>query len=263
MLARSDPEEGAPGRASAARPHAGPAILPPMSPPRRPRRGDVLRLLALVVFAALAFAAVQRFDLAQYLNRDALRGLVDDLGWWALALYFGIWLVLNGLGAQTLLPTVSGGIMFGWFAGGLLAVAGATMACSAQYLLVRTVLRGPAERLLLERFPTLGERIEESGLGLLVLLRFIWFPTWMVNVACALTGVPLRRFVLAFPAMLPQAFLFCLISDSVTTWGWVGIPAARWGLIGGLIAASVLAYVVALKKVPALRALRRGARAAG
>ena len=150
-------------------------------------------------------------------------------------------------------------VMFGWAAGAGLAVFGAFFATSVHYWLVRLLLRGPAEALVLRRFPRLKEGIEERGLALLVLLRFLWFPSMLVTMGSAVTRTSFRTHLVAIPAILPQAFLWCLGTDSLYTYGWDGIPLWRWALFVGVVAASILAYIYATRRWPQLKAFTRKA----
>ena len=225
------------------------------------RKRDLLRVAAFLVVAAAVVPLVNALGLGELLDASTLRGRVDELGRTAWAIYLGAWVILVVFTGQSLVPTVAGGILFGWVAGGFAAVVGATIACTAQFLVVRYALRGPAERLFFSRFPRLMDGIEDRGLGLLVLLRYLWAPLALVNIAAALSQMPLRRFVLAFPALLPQALLYCLVSDSLYTFGWRAIPLERWGLMAALVLGGLGTYWIAVRRWPELRSFvgnRRG-----
>lgn len=226
---------------------------------RRPVWPDLLRVLGLLAVLGVAGLLVRQMDLEALLDADRLRAQVDLLGWKAPVLYLGAFVVTLGIAGQILLPTIAGGVLFGWLGGGLMAVLGATLASVLQFLVVRYGIRGPAERLLLARFPAVRAQVEERGLALLVLLRFIWFPAAPLTFATALTRMPLQRFLLGFPALLPQALVVCLVSDSVARFGWTGVPWTRWGAVGVLAAVSFGAYLGAVRRWPQLRALRKAA----
>jgi uncharacterized membrane protein YdjX (TVP38/TMEM64 family) len=196
--------------------------------------------------------------LMEFLEPEGLRGRVDRLGWQAYGLYFAAWVLLVTFLGQTFLPTVAGGVMFGWLLGGVLAVAGAALGHTCQFWVARKLLRGPAESLLFRRLPHVPRAIEERGLALLVVLRFAWAPAWAVNLAAGVTRVRFRDFVLAFPAALPGAVLICLVSDSLLVYGWRDIPPARWGWMAAILAGGVGLYLWATRRWPELKLSFRG-----
>ena len=226
-----------------------------MSPLLRKRFALLLRLALLVAVIVGLNVAAEAYGLKAYLDPDVLRAEVDTLGPRAFVLYFGAWILLHVPTGQSLLPMAAGAIMFGWVAGGLLGVVGLALAATLQFLAVRYLLRDTAQEVLEKRFPTLGHAIERRGLGLLILMRFTGVPPpWMANVAAALTTMSLKTFLASFLASFPLAIITCLVFDSVFTFGWRGIPPARWALIAGLVAASLGAYQLAKHRWPELGA---------
>ena len=227
--------------------------------PRRSRLFDALRVLAFLLVAVGLYQVVQVYDLRALGDPEVLHARVDGMGAWAVVFYLALWVVFQCALGQTVIPTLAGSVMFGWAAGAGLAVFGAFFATSVHYWLVRLLLRGPAEALVLRRFPRLKEGIEERGLALLVLLRFLWFPSMLVTMGSAVTRTSFRTHLMAIPAILPQAFLWCLGTDSLYTYGWDGIPLWRWALFVGVVAASILAYIYATRRWPQLKAFTRKA----
>jgi len=182
-----------------------------------------------------------------------LESRVAEIGGWAWAAYFALWIVMQVAIGQTAVPTIAGGILFGWVTGGLMAVGGAVVSTTIHLLLVRTLLRAPAEALISGRFAHLKQGIEERGLGLLVLLRFLWFPSSLITLGTAISRVPVRTHMAAVPAMLPQALLWCLATESLYRYGWDGIPTARWVAFGSIALLSVAAYFGAMSRWPQLK----------
>lgn len=221
------------------------------------RRSILIRLVIFAAVVALAAVAVREAGFEELLEPEALRARVDELGWRGVLLLLGGWMVLGTLAGQTFLPTIAGAVAYGWVAGGFIAVLGMAMSGTAQFLGFRFLLRDVAQTLVLSRFPQLTTAIEERGLGLLIMLRFIWFPNLLLNGSTALTDMRLGSFVLGFPAAFPQALLICLVVDSFYTWGWAGIPTGRWVLIGALLGGGIATYAFAMVRFPALRAFAR------
>ena len=199
--------------------------------PTTKRRLGVMDGVKLAVFGALAVVlvvAVDQWDLRALRDPAVLETRVADFGPWLYPAYFGLWLLLQVAIGQTVIPTVAGGILFGWFAGGFIAVIGAVFSTTAHLLLVRTLLRAPAERFILSRFRHIQQGIESRGLGLLILMRFLWMPSSLITLGTAVTRIPVRVHVAAVPFMLPQAFLWTLATESIYRYGWDGIPTERW-----------------------------------
>jgi uncharacterized membrane protein YdjX (TVP38/TMEM64 family) len=220
---------------------------------RRSRKLDVLRVIVFILLAGAAAAWLRGSGLLEYLEPEGLRARVDALGWWAIGFYFLAWILLVVLLSQTLLPTIAGGVMFGWLLGGILAVLGAALGASVQFWLARTVLKGPAESLIFRRLPQVREALEERGLALLILLRFVWAPSWAVNLGAGLTRLPYRTFAMAFPALLPGAVLITLLSDSLLVYGWRDIPPIRWGSMAAIVTGGIGVYLWAVRRWPELK----------
>lgn len=223
-------------------------------------RSGLMDGVKIAVFAALAVGlvlAVDQWDLRALRDPAVLEARVADFGPWLYPAYFGLWLLLQVAIGQTVIPTVAGGILFGWFVGGFMAVVGAVFSTTAHLLLVRTLLRAPAERFILSRFPHIQQGIEARGLGLLILMRFLWMPSSLITLGTAVTRIPVRVHMAAVPFMLPQAFLWTLATESIYRYGWDGIPTGRWVCFGAITVASVLAYVSAMRRWPRLRAFTR------
>ncbi len=228
---------------------------------RGSRRAQLLKLAAVALVFAGGVALLRESGLLELMqDREQLQSRVDDLGPLAVVCYLGVWIPMQVLLSQAFLPTVAGGIMFGWAFGGALAVAGAALGCTVQFLVARYVFRDTAEWLVLERFPQVHELIEERGLAILFVLRLMYAPSFVLNIVGGISTMPLRKFALAFPALLPQCLLICFVADSFYRFGWSDMPAARWATMAGIVVASVVAYRGAVQRWPELRIRKRRAK---
>jgi uncharacterized membrane protein YdjX (TVP38/TMEM64 family) len=224
---------------------------------RRLTRGDAAKLGIFAVVAVLLVVAVDRYDLQALREPEVLEARLASLGGWVWPAYFGLWILMQVAVGQTAVPTIVGGILFGWLPGGLLAVVGAVVATSVHFLLVRTLLRASAEALIFSRFSNLKKGIEERGLALLILLRFLWFPSSLVTIGTAITRLPFRVHVAAVPAMLPQALLWCLATESFYRYDAGTIPTARYVAFGSIAGVSILVYFAAMRRWPQLKAFTK------
>jgi uncharacterized membrane protein YdjX (TVP38/TMEM64 family) len=118
---------------------------------------------------------------------------------------------------QAGLLTLTGGLLFGTIAGGLLAVAGATIGAVFLFLIARSAFGEPLARRGGATLGKLRDGLRRDGFSYLLALRLIpVVPFWLINLAAALGGMRLRPFVLAtLLGILPATF--------VTAWIGAGL----------------------------------------
>jgi uncharacterized membrane protein YdjX (TVP38/TMEM64 family) len=112
---------------------------------------------------------------------------------------------------------VAGGLLFGTWLGGTLAIAGATTAAIGVFLLARTAVGeaiGARSGPWLDR---LREGFQENAWSYLVVLRVLPVcPFVVVNVGAAVLGVRLRTYALAtFLGMLPGSFVYAGVGSGL------------------------------------------------
>jgi uncharacterized membrane protein YdjX (TVP38/TMEM64 family) len=176
---------------------------------------------ALLVVAGIAFilAGGSRYltfsTLAE--NRDWLSGLVQRCGMIAALLYIALYAVLVALsvpGGAVL--TITGGFLFGTWAGALCAMLGATAGATGVFLAARAGLGGLAQR----AGPLVGKLeagFRADAFNYLLVLRLVpIFPFWLVNLVPALLGVKLRTYVFAtFLGIIPGSFVYAGIGNGL------------------------------------------------
>jgi uncharacterized membrane protein YdjX (TVP38/TMEM64 family) len=196
-------------------------------PPNQPAHSRLRRFLPLLVLVsvmALVFAMGWHRHLTLdgiAANRDALQGMIA--GNYAVAVlgYIGLYAAAVALslpGASAL--TLSGGLLFGWFFGGLWAIVGATIGATAIFLIARTAL---GESLRAKAGPWVAKLqagFNEDAASYMLFLRLVpAFPFFVVNLVPALLGVPLATYVATtFVGIIPGTFAFASIGaglDSV------------------------------------------------
>jgi uncharacterized membrane protein YdjX (TVP38/TMEM64 family) len=158
---------------------------------------------------ALDFISLQK--LAEH--RETLQSFVAENIVLAMAGYAVLYAVVVALSLPVAAPlTLAGGFLFGWFVGGLVTVMAATLGAVVIFLLARGALAGPLSRMAGPRLDRLRKGFQENALSYLLFLRLVpAFPFWLVNLAPALLGVPLRTYVIAtFLGIIPGTFAFAL-----------------------------------------------------
>jgi len=221
-------------------------------------RANITRVLILLAAVLSLFLLVPLDALREFLDPEVLRSRAADGGNTIVFAYLGAAALLAAMTGQQALPMIAGGALFGPWLGPVLGVVGVAVGSTVQFLAVRYALREPASRFLLARAPALAGNLEERGLAVLVLLRFIWFPLGPTTMGAAITSMSLGRFAAAFPAMLPQAVIWAFATDAIVTYGLADVPWPVWGQLAAMIAAAVGAYLLAVRRWPSLAAVRRG-----
>ncbi len=150
-------------------------------------------------------------------NPDRIREFVLGFGIWAPVVY----LLAYG---QPIVPlpasvmTITGGLAFGPLWGSAIALSGATVRASTQFLVARLLGRGAVEKLLKGKAASLDQKIGEHGFKAVLLIRLIpSFPFDMLNYGLGFSQVRFRSYVLAsFLGMIPGAFAYVYLGYSLT-----------------------------------------------
>ena len=181
-----------------------------------------LVLLVLLVVAILASGVTRYLNLdALRTHEAALRAFIGAHRLLALAVFIGLYMVVtaSSLPGATVL-TLAGGYLFGtWFGGGA-TVIGATLGAIVVFIAVRTslgaVLREKAERSG-GKLKAVIDGVEAGAFGYILTLRLIPLaPFWLVNVAAALAGAPLRAYAVAtLLGIMPATFIYSGIGAGI------------------------------------------------
>ncbi len=191
---------------------------------QRIARAGWRRWLPLVILAMLAALVVgqgwhRQLDLdGLAANETALRTFVDANRPAALAAFGALYVAAVGLSLPgAVLMTVAGGFLFGWLAGGVVAVVAATIGASLVFLVARTAVGDALARRAGPRLAAFGDGFRRDALSYLLFLRLApVFPFWLVNLAPAILGVPFATFVLAtFVGIIPGTFAFAVIGSGL------------------------------------------------
>ncbi|MDJ0389664.1 VTT domain-containing protein [Roseomonas sp. E05] len=180
-------------------------MRPSLPLPTSARTGWKGRSPALLAAAAALFLAgiVSLPDLLSWpalaAHRAALAETVEAAPVRAALAYLGLYVavvVLSLPGASFL--TLAGGFLFGPWAGGGLAVVGASLGACLLFLLVRAAFAPGLARRSGGRLAALREELARDGfLYLLALRLFPLLPYWLVNLAPALAGMRLLPYAAA------------------------------------------------------------------
>lgn len=198
------------------KPGADPQMSDPSPVPTSPP-GTMKRLLPVVILAGVAvlvFAMGWHRQLTIEniaANRDRLQLFIGDH--WALALASYVVIYASAVAVSvpgSLVMTLTGGLLFGWVVAGFATVIAATIGATIVFLVARSAL---GETLAAKAGPSLvklREGFKRNALSYLLFLRLVpAFPFFLVNIAPALLGVPLRTYVIGtFFGIIPGTFAF-------------------------------------------------------
>lgn len=192
------------------------------SGPTSNARFRIVPLLLLAAALALAWASGAAGELRLdrlIVRRDELAALVAAHPFASAGLYLFTYCIVAAIGVPgAALLTILGGAMFGVAAGALLAVTGASAGGTLFFLAASSSLGGWMRgRISGGRLARFAEGFRRDAASYLLFLRLVAiFPFWLVNLATALIGVPLRTFIWTTAAgIAPAALLFALVGASM------------------------------------------------
>jgi uncharacterized membrane protein YdjX (TVP38/TMEM64 family) len=183
--------------------------------PPWPRRLAGPGLLLMLLGLAYVLGLHQYFTLQSLIeNRAALANYTASH--WVLALlgFCAIYVAAVAVsfpGASIL--TIFAGMLFGWLAGGLLALVSATLGAAIVFQVAKSALGDVLARKagpFLKRF---RDGFADDAFSYLLFLRLVpAFPFWVVNIVPALANVKLRTFVVTtFLGIIPGTFAFAFV----------------------------------------------------
>lgn len=151
-------------------------------------------------------------------NRDALLAYTQAHFAQAVVIGFFAYVAVAAFSIPGgLLFSLTCGFLFGRWVGTVLVVFAGTIGATLLFLAARYVIADAARR----RLGALGERINagftHNAFNYMLFLRLVpAFPFFLVNLAPALTTIPLRTFVLAtFIGIIPGTFVFVNLGETL------------------------------------------------
>lgn len=228
--------------------------------PMASRSSTPRRLIAPMVLIALitAFWALGLGDHLSWAslarNQAALTGWVSIHPWLAPCLFVAIYIASVTLSLpQAGLLTMVGGLLFGTFPGGGLAVVGATIGAVFLFLIARSAFAGAMASRGGAALGKLRQELSRNGFSYLLAIRLVpVVPFWLVNLAAALCGMPLPQFTVAtLIGIVPATFITASIGagiGGVLNRGETPNFALllSWPVLGPLLALAVLSLLPVL-----------------
>jgi uncharacterized membrane protein YdjX (TVP38/TMEM64 family) len=186
--------------------------------PRTPPALALLRRYGLPVIVAAAMAIIlfkgwhHHITLETVvLQRDRFHQVLAANVVLSLLAYVALYVTLVALSLPCgTIMTIAGGLLFGWLAGALAAIAGATLGATVVFLIARSAVGDTLSQRAGPWLAKLSQGFQKDALSYMLFLRLVpAFPFWFVNIAPAVLGVPLKTFVLGtVVGIVPATFAF-------------------------------------------------------
>lgn len=151
-------------------------------------------------------------------HRTVLEGFISRHFILALFGFIGVYVAAVALSLPgAVLLTITAGILFGCFVGGLAAIVAATTGAMLIFLLARSALHDTMQRKAGPRLAKLAKGFQQDAFSYLLSLRLVpIFPFWLVNLAAAVLGVRLGVFVSATVlGIVPATIAFACIGSGL------------------------------------------------
>ena len=182
------------------------------------------RLLPLVLIA-MVIVLFMALDLGRFISFDSLREHREMLNGWVSAYpllaplaYILLYIVVVAFSLPGgAVMTISGGFLFGAALGGGYAVLGATLGATALFLIAKTSV---GDFLMSKAGPGINKLqagFSDNAMSYMFVLRLVpIFPFFLVNLAPAFLGVPLRIYLIAtFFGIMPATFVYALAGSGL------------------------------------------------
>jgi uncharacterized membrane protein YdjX (TVP38/TMEM64 family) len=176
------------------------------------RRFGPLALVAGLLFAAWASGLTNDFSLHELdIRRAALLAEVHAHPAMALGAYVGAYSLVVALSLPfALIMTLTGGLLFGAWVGGLAAATSCTLGSAILFLICRTAAGDILRRRAGATVARIAAGVRRDAFSYVVTLRLIpVMPFWLANLALGFVDIPVRIFVVAsFIGILPVSVVY-------------------------------------------------------
>jgi uncharacterized membrane protein YdjX (TVP38/TMEM64 family) len=216
--------------------------------------------VAVIVSIAIGFFA---FGLDEYVSFEVIRENHAELKAFvganlllAALAYVALYAAIVAASVPgALVMTITGGFMFGTLLGTGLTVFGATLGATGIFLIARSALGDILRRKAGGALSKMADGFRDDAFNYLLVLRLIpVFPFFIVNLAPAFLGVPLRTFIAAtFIGIAPGTFVYSSVGAGLGSVFERGEEFSAAGIltpeiITALVGLAVLAIIPVLYK---------------
>jgi uncharacterized membrane protein YdjX (TVP38/TMEM64 family) len=174
--------------------------------------------------------------------------------WWAPLVFIALYTLFNTLLLPATILTLTAGVVWGWWIGGLWVLAASTIGSAVPYAIGRSGA-GWVGDLLKRKAGRIHDALGHEGFTTLLLMRLIPIvPYNVLNYAAGLAGIHVRDyFVATFAGTIPGIFIFTALASSISA----GLVTPREAFVRILIAGALLAVLVLITRMFAGRVRSR------
>ncbi len=201
----------------------------------------------IVVAIALARSGLHPRAVAEWLAMVGQR-------WWAPLAFIALYTFFNALLFPATVLTLTAGVVWGWWIGGLWVLAASTIGSAVSYSIGRTGAAWIGD-VMKRRAGRIHDALRNEGFTTLLLMRLIpVVPYNVLNYAAGLAGIGWRDYLVAtFVGTIPGIFIFTWLASSIAA----GVVSPRQAFVRILIAGALLATLVLLTRKFAGRLRKR------
>ncbi|MFO1033569.1 MAG: TVP38/TMEM64 family protein [Hyphomicrobiales bacterium] len=194
--------------------------MDPTSSPDKANSASLRRWIApALILAAMVLAYAMGWhhylslrNLAEH--REGLRLYTEAHPVFSILIFMGVYalaVMLSFPGAG--LITITGGFLFGWIEGAVGALLGATLGACIIFEVAKSSFGSFLARRAGPKLARFQEGFHRNAFSYLLFLRLVpVFPFWLINLAAALTGLPLRIFAPAtFIGIIPACLVYAYV----------------------------------------------------
>ena len=151
-------------------------------------------------------------------HKTALKALVEQNIVGALLLFCAAYIAITALSIPgALIMTITGGLLFNFWVGSAAVLVSATTGATVLFLIARSSLGETLRKTGGDTIQRMTEGLKSNAASYMLFLRLVpVFPFALVNLACAIVGVPLKTFVwTTLVGILPGTMAFTLAASSL------------------------------------------------
>jgi uncharacterized membrane protein YdjX (TVP38/TMEM64 family) len=191
-------------------------------------KSDVLRLISVVLFFGAVAYILHLPAVEAQLDVKALRERFQGHGWQGQLSFILFAALLTGVGVPRLWVSVAAGALFGAVLGAALGHVASLVGATINFLVARSLLRGPIKRRMPHWMHLWYERFNENGFRWLLYMRL--FPLTNATLTNTIGGVSRMKFgpffAATFIGYLPLGIVFALFGSSAAKRNWAQLAVA-------------------------------------
>lgn len=178
----------------------------PSSAPR------ILKAAGIIIVAGLIAVAVVSPETRDILDPRTLPQRIQSFGALAPVAFIGLFVAASFLFIPPTAMVMAGGVMFGQVWGFILGLLAVNISGILGFAMARLLGKDFVDRMISSRFSAMQQRIERSGFSVVLYLRLIFVPFWLVTYTAGLSSIRVGSFAAAtvigtLPAIFATAFL--------------------------------------------------------